>query len=71
MKKTPKELASSLRYEADRPNGVVKYSTAMNAANAIDSLLAWVAEEGERTNVCTKNVTGVVCSYCSCKKAPT
>jgi hypothetical protein len=67
--KTPKELASSLRYEADKSNGVVKYSTAMNAAKAIDLLLAWVTDEGERTNVCTKSVTGVVCSYCACKKA--
>lgn len=35
----------------------------------IERLRAWIAEEGERTNTCTKNVLGNVCENCRCGKA--
>jgi len=28
----------------------------------------WIEEEGERTNVCVKNVLGKRCSYCGCRE---
>ena len=68
MSATPRELAAKLKKEAESVNGFVKYSTAINSSNAIERLLAWIAEEGERTNTCTRNVTSEVCSYCQCGK---
>lgn len=32
-----------------------------------EPLIHWIKEEGERTDVCTKNITGDVCTYCKCK----
>jgi hypothetical protein len=67
---TPRELAGNLRAQANTENGFVKYSTAHQAATALDRLLDWVESEGERVNICTYNVTGNVCAYCQCGKKP-
>ena len=68
MAKIPaaRELASTIRAQANSTNGFVKYSTAHQAANTIERLIDWIESEGARTNICTRNVTGSVCSYCQC-----
>lgn len=35
----------------------------------IERLRAWIAEEGNRSNTCTKSVLGEVCENCRCGKA--
>lgn len=32
-------------------------------------LVEWIEGEGDRTDVCTYNATGSVCSYCKCKRS--
>jgi hypothetical protein len=66
---TPIEVAAKLRSEANKEHGIVKYSTAHNAAKTIEALIAWIKDEGERTNACTRNITGEVCTYCACGKS--
>jgi hypothetical protein len=63
---TPRELAGNLRAQANTENGFVKYSTAHQAATALDRLIDWIEDEGERVNICTRRVTGNVCTYCQC-----
>jgi len=36
----------------------------------IGRMLQWIEDEGERTDTCTKPVTGKVCRGCRCKHAP-
>jgi hypothetical protein len=35
----------------------------------IGKMLAWIEDHGERTCLCTKDMTGKVCKYCQCGKA--
>ena len=53
-KQTPKELASSLRNECKSTVGVVRYSTALNAAKALDALSA----DSIRLEWLLRNVSG-------------
>jgi hypothetical protein len=65
---SPRDLACKLRSQANSENGFVKYSTAHQAADALDRLIDWIEDEGERVNICTRNITGNVCAYCQCGK---
>lgn len=33
-----------------------------------EPLIDWIVAEGERTDICTKGITGKVCDYCRCEK---
>ena len=39
-------------------------------AMEVRNLRDWVVTEGERNDVCTRNILGKVCSYCKCGKKP-
>jgi len=65
---SPREVTAALRSQANSTSGFVKYSTANQAAKTIDRLIDWIEAEGERVNICTRNVTGSVCPYCQCGK---
>ncbi len=38
-------------------------------ASATEPLRRWIAEEGERSDTCTRNILGVVCNNCRCGKS--
>lgn len=41
---------------------------ALCVASATELLRAWISEEGERSDICTRNILGFVCSNCRCGK---
>lgn len=42
---------------------------AQSLRNEIKRLSEWIAQEGRRTNICTRDVLGRVCDGCRCGKA--
>lgn len=45
------------------------FNAMRKAKREIERLREWIAEEGNRTDTCTRNVLGKVCENCRCGKS--
>ena len=64
------ELIDAANFAHKATRCYVKRHVSMRAAVEIRRLREWIREEGERTNTCTYNVLGEVCSNCECNRKP-
>lgn len=62
-------LVARMRLHADNKTKQAMQRDGQHAADLIEALDAWIEEEGERSDVCTRNILGRVCRHCRCGRA--
>lgn len=62
-------LVARMRLHADNKTKQAMQRDGQQAADLIETLDAWIEEEGERYDVCTRSILGRVCNHCRCGRA--
>lgn len=62
-------LVARMRLHADNKTKQAMQRDGQQAADLIETLDAWIEEEGERSDVCTRSILGRVCKHCRCGRA--
>lgn len=66
---TVRPLVARLRLHADNKTKRAMQRDGQQAADLIETLEAWIEEEGEQNGTCTQNILGRKCRRCYCVQA--